>query len=394
MGGLDHLEDEDLIPEEQIVITLSHNNYIKRLPVSTYRSQNRGGRGVQGMNTLEEDFVSQLVTLSTHDNVLFFTNKGRVYKLKGYEVPELSRQSKGIPVINAIELENDEVISTMIAVRDLEDENSFLVFATKKGIVKRSALSNFSHINKNGKIAIGFKEDDELIAVRLTDGKQDILLGTAHASLIRFPENSLRPLGRTASGVRGISLRENDVVVGLDVAYAESEDEVLVVTEKGYGKRTPVSEYRLSNRGGKGIKTAKITERNGNVVCITTVSGQEDLMIVTDGGIIIRLQVEDISQNGRATQGVRLMKLGDNQAVSTVAKVIDKTEDEAATEAAQQTEHASAQTTESANEQVIDDTTPGNALHTESDEDDERIEVRQDFMDRVNEDIENDSDQN
>ncbi|MFX3069955.1 DNA gyrase C-terminal beta-propeller domain-containing protein, partial [Klebsiella pneumoniae] len=175
--------------------------------------------------------------------------------------------SKGIPVINAIELENDEVISTMIAVRDLEDENSFLVFATKKGIVKRSALSNFSHINKNGKIAIGFKEDDELMAVRLTDGKQDILLGTAHASLIRFPENSLRPLGRTASGVRGISLRENDVVVGLDVAYAESEDEVLVVTEKGYGKRTPVSEYRLSNRGGKGIKTAKITERNGNVVC-------------------------------------------------------------------------------------------------------------------------------
>ena len=178
--------------------------------------------------------------------------------------------------------------------------------------------------------------------------------------------------------MRGISLRENDVVVGLDVAYAESEDEVLVVTEKGYGKRTPVSEYRLSNRGGKGIKTAKLTERNGNVVCITTVSGQEDLMIVTDG----------------ATQGVRLMKLGDNQAVSTVAKVIDKTEDEAATEAAQQTEHASAQTTESANEQVIEDTTPGNALHTESNEDDERIEVRQDFMDRVNEDIENDSDQN
>ena len=230
LGGLDHLEDEDLIPEEQIVITLSHNNYIKRLPVSTYRSQNRGGRGVQGMNTLEEDFVSQLVTLSTHDNVLFFTNKGRVYKLKGYEVPELSRQSKGIPVINAIELENDEVISTMIAVRDLEDENSFLVFATKK-VLLNVALSNFSHINKNGKIAIGFKEDDELIAVRLTDGKQDILLGTAHASLIRFPENSLRPLGRSFRCER-ISLRENDVVVGLDVAYAESEDEVLVVTEK------------------------------------------------------------------------------------------------------------------------------------------------------------------
>ena len=187
LGGLDDLEDEDLIPEEQIVITLSHNNYIKRLPVSTYRAQNRGGR-VQGMNTLEEDFVSQLVTLSTHDNVLFFTNKGRVYKLKGYEVPELSRQSKGIPIVNAIELENDESISTMIAVKDLESEDDYLVFATRKGIVKRSSLSNFSRINKNGKIAINFKEDDELIAVRLTDGEEDILIGTAHASLIRFSE--------------------------------------------------------------------------------------------------------------------------------------------------------------------------------------------------------------
>lgn len=200
--------------------------------------------------------------------------------------------------------------------------------------MKRSALSNFSHINKNGKIAIGFKEDDELIAVRLTDGNQDILIGTSHASLIRFAETSLRPLGRTAAGVRGISLREDDVVVGLDVAHADSEDEVLVVTENGYGKRTPVSEYRLSNRGGKGIKTAKITERNGNIVCITTVNGEEDLMIVTNSGVIIRLEVEDISQNGRATQGVRLMKLGDDQFVSTVAKVIDKTEDEDATEVA------------------------------------------------------------
>lgn len=397
LGGLDDIEDEDLIPEEQIVITLSHNNYIKRLPVSTYRAQNRGGRGVQGMNTLEEDFVSQLVTLSTHDNVLFFTNKGRVYKLKGYEVPELSRQSKGIPVINAIELDSDEVISTMIAVRNLEDEDSYLVFATKRGIVKRSALSNFSHINKNGKIAIGFKEDDELIAVRLTDGHQDILLGTSHASLIRFPETKLRPLGRTAAGVRGISLRDEDTVVGLDVAHAESEDEVLVVTENGYGKRTPVSEYRLSNRGGKGIKTAKITERNGNIVCITTVTGEEDLMIVTNGGVIIRLDVEDISQNGRAAQGVRLMRLGEEQFVSTVAKVIDKTEDEEATEAAQVEDNASLESTESPSEQVVEDETPGNALHTEIEEadttsDDERIEVREDFMDRVNEDIENASD--
>ena len=395
LGGLDDIEDEDLIPEEQIVITLSHNNYIKRLPVSTYRSQNRGGRGVQGMNTLEEDFVSQLVTLSTHDNVLFFTNKGRVYKLKGYEVPELSRQSKGIPVVNAIELENDETISTMIAVKDLESEEHYLVFATKRGIVKRSALSNFSRINKNGKIAIGFKEDDELIAVRLTTGNEDILIGTSHASLIRFPESALRPLGRTAAGVKGITLREGDVVVGLDVAHAESEDEVLVVTENGYGKRTPVDEYRLSNRGGKGIKTATITERNGNIVCITTVTGEEDLMVVTNAGVIIRLDVEDISQNGRAAQGVRLMRLGEGQFVSTVAKVKEEEDNQADSD--------DTDASETATEEVIDDQTPGNAIHTEEAEDvtneetddnanDDRIDVRQDFMDRVNEDIESASD--
>lgn len=385
LGGLEDLEDEDLIPEEQIVITLSHNNYIKRLPVSTYRSQNRGGRGIQGMNTLDEDFVSQLVTMSTHDHVLFFTNKGRVYKLKGYEVPELSRQSKGIPIINAIELENDETISTMIAVKDLESEEDYLVFATKQGIVKRSSLSNFSRINKNGKIAINFKEDDELIAVRLTTGNEDILIGTAHASLIRFSESTLRPLGRTAAGVKGISLREGDTVVGLDVADSESEDEVLVVTENGYGKRTPVSEYRLSNRGGKGIKTATITERNGNIVCITTVTGEEDLMVVTNAGVIIRLDVHDISQNGRAAQGVRLMKLGDGQFVSTVAKVNEEDDNE---------ENADV-------EEVVDDQTPGNAIHTEGDaemesvespENDDRIDIRQDFMDRVNEDIESASD--
>lgn len=391
LGGFEDLEDEDLIPEEQIVITLSHNNYIKRLPVSTYRAQNRGGRGVQGMNTLEEDFVSQLVTLSTHDHVLFFTNKGRVYKLKGYEVPELSRQSKGIPVVNAIELENDEVISTMIAVKDLESEDNFLVFATKRGVVKRSALSNFSRINRNGKIAISFREDDELIAVRLTSGQEDILIGTSHASLIRFPESTLRPLGRTATGVKGITLREGDEVVGLDVAHENSVDEVLVVTENGYGKRTPVNDYRLSNRGGKGIKTATITERNGNVVCITTVTGEEDLMIVTNAGVIIRLDVADISQNGRAAQGVRLIRLGDDRFVSTVAKVKEDAEDET-NEDEQSTSTVSEDGTEQQREAVVNDETPGNAIHTEvieseETDDDGRIEVRQDFMDRVEEDI-------
>ncbi|AYX91092.1 MULTISPECIES: DNA gyrase subunit A [Staphylococcus] len=394
LGGLDNIEDEDLIPEEQIVITLSHNNYIKRLPVSTYRAQHRGGRGVQGMQTLEEDFVSQLVTLSTHDHVLFFTNKGRVYKLKGYEVPELSRQSKGIPVVNAIELDNDETISTMIAVKDLESEEDYLVFATLKGIVKRSALRNFSHINKNGKIAIGFKEDDELIAVRLTDGEDDVLIGTAHGSLIRFNESALRPLGRTAAGVKGITLREGDSVVGLDVTKAETDDEILVVTENGYGKRTPVSEYRLSNRGGKGIKTATITERNGQVVCITSVEGKEDLMIVTNAGVIIRIGVEDISQNGRAAQGVRLIKLNDDQFVSTVAKV-DEEEKEAEEIELQETENEQIEDTSSDSQQsesvVTDDLSEG-VVHTEVEEDtdeDGRQEVRKDFMDRINEDIDN-----
>ncbi|MEC5301637.1 MULTISPECIES: DNA gyrase subunit A [Staphylococcus] len=403
LGGLDDIEDEDLIPEEQIVITLSHNNYIKRLPVSTYRAQHRGGRGVQGMNTLEEDFVSQLVTLSTHDNVLFFTNKGRVYKLKGYEVPELSRQSKGIPVVNAIELDNDESISTMIAVKDLESEDDYLVFATRKGRVKRSALSNFSHINKNGKIAISFKNDDELIAVRLTDGEQDILIGTSHASLIRFNETTLRPLGRTAAGVKGITLREDDKVVGLDVTNADSDEEILVVTENGYGKRTPVGDYRLSNRGGKGIKTATITERNGNIVCITSVTGEEDLMVVTNSGVIIRIDVEDISQNGRAAQGVRLIKLGENQIVSTVAKVNDEDDinkDGESTEAiASDVDNNNASQTDLQDSQnsevIVEGDAPGNAIHTEVDEEDntsgndERQEVRQDFMDRVNEDIDN-----
>ena len=403
LGGLDDIEDEDLIPEEQIVITLSHNNYIKRLPVSTYRAQHRGGRGVQGMNTLEEDFVSQLVTLSTHDNVLFFTNKGRVYKLKGYEVPELSRQSKGIPVVNAIELDNDESISTMIAVKDLESEDDYLVFATLKGRVKRSALSNFSHINKNGKIAISFKNDDELIAVRLTDGEQDILIGTSHASLIRFNETTLRPLGRTAAGVKGITLREDDKVVGLDVTNAESDEEILVVTENGYGKRTPVGDYRLSNRGGKGIKTATITERNGNIVCITSVTGEEDLMVVTNSGVIIRIDVEDISQNGRAAQGVRLIKLGENQIVSTVAKVNDEDEikevDESTEAKGSDVDNDNASQTDlqgsQNSENIVEDDAPGNAIHTEVEDEenasnnDERQEVRQDFMDRVNEDIDN-----
>ncbi|EGQ1279632.1 DNA gyrase subunit A [Staphylococcus pseudintermedius] len=386
LGGIDQLEDEDLIPEEQIVITLSHNNYIKRLPASTYRAQNRGGRGVQGMNTLDDDFVSQLVTTSTHDHVLFFTNKGRVYKLKGYEVPELSRQSKGIPIVNVIELDQDEVISTMIAVKDLDSEEDFLVFVTKKGLIKRSALSNFNRINRNGKIAIKFRDDDELIAVRLTDGEKHILIGTAQASLIRFKETDVRAMSRIAAGVKGIRLRDGDEVIGLDVADDDNQDEILVVTEKGYGKRTSIEDYRLSNRGGMGVKTAKLTERNGQLVCITTVEGDEDLMVVTNQGVIIRMEVSNISVNGRMAQGVRLIRLDEEQYVSTVAKVKKEPEDIEADE------HTTASEASDDVEVVVDDVTPGDTIHTEAPEPEvspERETLREDFMDRVNEDIEN-----
>ncbi|EJO7146327.1 DNA gyrase subunit A [Staphylococcus pseudintermedius] len=386
LGGIDQLEDEDLIPEEQIVITLSHNNYIKRLPASTYRAQNRGGRGVQGMNTLDNDFVSQLVTTSTHDHVLFFTNKGRVYKLKGYEVPELSRQSKGIPIVNVIELDQDEVISTMIAVKDLDSEEDFLVFVTKKGLIKRSALSNFNRINRNGKIAIKFRDDDELIAVRLTDGEKHILIGTAQASLIRFKETDVRAMSRIAAGVKGIRLRDGDEVIGLDVADDDNQDEILVVTEKGYGKRTSIEDYRLSKRGGMGVKTAKLTERNGRLVCITTVEGDEDLMVVTNQGVIIRMEVSNISVNGRMAQGVRLIRLDEEQYVSTVAKVKKEPEDIEADE------HTTASEASDDVEVVVDDVTPGDTIHTEAPEPEvssERETLREDFMDRVNEDIEN-----
>ncbi|WP_214561745.1 DNA gyrase subunit A [Staphylococcus pseudintermedius] len=386
LGGIDQLEDEDLIPEEQIVITLSHNNYIKRLPASTYRAQNRGGRGVQGMNTLDDDFVSQLVTTSTHDQVLFFTNKGRVYKLKGYEVPELSRQSKGIPIVNVIELDQDEVISTMIAVKDLDSEEDFLIFVTKKGLIKRSALSNFNRINRNGKIAIKFRDDDELIAVRLTDGEKHILIGTAQASLIRFKETDVRAMSRIAAGVKGIRLRDGDEVIGLDVADDDNQDEILVVTEKGYGKRTSIEDYRLSNRGGMGVKTAKLTERNGRLVCITTVEGDEDLMVVTNQGVIIRMEVSNISVNGRMAQGVRLIRLDEEQYVSTVAKVKKEPEDIEADE------HTTASEASDDVEVVVDDVTPGDTIHTEAPEPEvspERETLREDFMDRVNEDIEN-----
>ncbi|WP_411843080.1 DNA gyrase subunit A [Salinicoccus sp. HZC-1] len=329
LGSLSDIEDEDLIPEEQIVVTLSHNNYIKRLPSSTYRAQHRGGRGVQGMNTIEDDFVRQIVTMSTHDYIMFFTNKGRVYRLKGYELPELSRQSKGIPIVNMLEIDKDEKISTIISVKDKSSEDiedMFLVFATKNGLVKRSRLDNFERINKNGKIAISFRDEDELLAVRLTDGSKEVILGTKDGALIRFPETQIRTMGRTAAGVKGIRLREGDEVIGLDVLIEDQT--ILVVTDNGYGKLTHEAEYRITNRGGVGVKTANLTDRVGELIYIASVNGDEDLMIVTNHGVIIRLVMEEVSTLGRNTQGVRLIKLSGDQKVATVAKVKEEIEEE------------------------------------------------------------------
>ncbi|WVX81507.1 DNA gyrase subunit A [Niallia oryzisoli] len=319
-GGIEEIEDEDLIPRENIVITLTHNDYIKRLPVSTYRSQKRGGRGIQGMGTNDDDFVEHLITTSTHDTILFFTNKGKVYRAKGYEIPEFSRTAKGIPIINLLGIEKDEWVNAIIPVAEFEDD-WYLFFTTKHGISKRSPITSFAHIRNSGLIALGLREGDELISVRLTDGNKEIIIGTKNGLLIRFPETDVRSMGRTASGVKGISLNEDDEVVGMEVL--EEDSEVLIVTQNGYGKRTPAVEYRLQNRGGKGIKTCNITEKNGSLVSMKVVNGEEDIMIITTGGVLIRMGVSDISSMGRNTQGVRLIRLDENdeEYVATVALV-------------------------------------------------------------------------
>ncbi|WP_445489264.1 DNA gyrase subunit A [Niallia sp. 03133] len=319
-GGIENIEDEDLIPEENIIITLTHNGYIKRLPVSTYRAQKRGGRGIQGMGTNDDDFVEQLSTTSTHDTILFFTNKGKVYRLKGYEIPEFSRTAKGIPIINLLGVEKDEWVNAIIPVSEFVDD-WFLFFTTKEGISKRSPLSSFANIRNNGLIAVNLREGDELISVRLTDGSKDIIIGTKNGLLIRFPETDVRSMGRTATGVKGISLSESDEVVGMEVL--EENTEILIVTKYGFGKRTSADEYRIQGRGGKGIKTCNITDKNGPLVSMKAVTSEEDLMIITTGGVLIRMAVSDISSMGRSTQGVKLIKLNENvdEFVATVAKV-------------------------------------------------------------------------
>ncbi|EAE8619295.1 DNA gyrase subunit A [Listeria monocytogenes] len=323
-GDLVSLEDEDLIPEEEVAITLTKRGYIKRLPLSTYRSQRRGGRGIQGMSTHEDDFVEHLVATSTHDTLLFFTNTGKVYRSKGYEVPEYGRTAKGIPIINLLGIESQEQVNAVINLSEFTDD-SYLFFTTKHGVVKRTTLSQFAKIRQSGLRAVELRENDELISVQMTDGSKNMIIATKHGQSIYFPEENIRVMGRTAAGVRGIRLREDDEVIGMEVL--EDDEKVLVVTEKGYGKQTPASQYPLRNRGGMGVKTVTITEKNGNLVAMKTVTGEEDLMLMTVSGVLIRFEIETVSQTGRSAMGVKLIRLDEDEKVATVAKV-PKEEDE------------------------------------------------------------------
>ena len=323
MTAIDFIEDESLIPVENIVITLTNKGYIKRMLSSTYKTQNRGGVGIKGMTTNEEDFVEKLTSMTTHDYLMFFSNKGKVYRVKGYEIPEFSRQSKGLPIINLLPLEKEENIKAMLKINAEETEGN-IIFCTKNGIVKRTALSEFENIRKNGKLAITLKENDELLSVKKTNGNNEIIIAASNGRMIRFDEKEIRIMGRTASGVKGIDIGDG-ICVGLETATEDQE--ILVVTEKGYGKRTNVREYRMTHRGSKGVKGLNVTEKNGNIVAIRLVNGDEDLMIITDSGMIIRLSVEQVSTTGRVAQGVRLINLKEQQKVSNVA-LVEKEQDE------------------------------------------------------------------
>lgn len=318
MTAIEYIEDESLIPVERTLIALTHKGYIKRMLLDTYRTQNRGGVGIKGMSTNEEDYVEKMINMSTHDYILFFSNKGKVYRMKGYEIPEFSRQSKGLPIINLLPLENDEKITSIIQVESEENSNKYLMFFTKDGLTKRTRIEEFENIRNNGKKAIVLKDNDELISVRKTTGENEILIGASNGRMVRFNENEIRVMGRSSSGVKGISF-ENSYVVGAEVV--NKDEDVLIVTEKGYGKKTNVDQYRLTHRGSKGVKALNVTEKNGNLVSLKTVKGDEDLLIITNSGIIIRIDTQQISTLNRNTQGIRLINLKDNQKVSTVALV-------------------------------------------------------------------------
>lgn len=320
VGEVVSLEDEDLIEEEDVVITLSNKGYIKRLAQDEFRSQKRGGRGVQGTGVNDDDFVRDIVSTSTHDHLYFMTNKGRVYRLKGYEIPEYGRTAKGLPIVNLLKLDEGETIQTVInAKSDGASENNHLVFVTRQGLVKRTKEAEFKNIRQNGLIALKLREGDELINVFLTTGNEEIIIGTKFGYSVRFKENTIRSMSRMAAGVKGVTLRDGDQVVG--AAAITDDQEVLIISEKGYGKRTSATEYPTKGRGGKGIKTANITDKNGHLAGIATVSGNEDIMVMTDTGVIIRTAVDNISQTGRATQGVKVMRLDNSARIVTFALV-------------------------------------------------------------------------
>ena len=323
MTAVDYIEDESLIPVENIVVTLTNKGYIKRISIDAYKIQHRGGVGIKGMSTNEEDFVENIINSTTHDYILFFTSKGRVFRIKGYEIPEFGRQSKGLPIINLLSLDKDEKITSLLKIENDNDEYKYLVFATKFGLVKRTDISEFNNIRNNGKKAITLKDDDELISVKKTTGQNEILMASSNGRMVRFNENSIRIMGRSASGVRGINLG-NEILINMDVVVENQE--VLVITKNGFGKKTPIEEYRITNRGGKGVKTVNITEKTGCIVSFEIItSNDEDVMLVTNEGIIIRIDANQISTMSRVTQGVKLINLKDNQFVSTVT-VVEKSD--------------------------------------------------------------------
>ena len=321
MTAIDYIEDESLIPVEDIIVTLTNKGYIKRVNSDTYKIQNRGGVGIKGMTTNEEDFAEHMLNMTTHDYVMFFTNKGRVYRMKGYEVPLYSRQSKGLPIINLLPLAKDEYVKAMATVSS-DEQNEYLVFCTQSGIVKRTPLSEFENIRTSGKIAITLKEDDELIAVKKTNGSNEVMLATSDGRMIRFVESEIRVMGRTAAGVRGVNV-DNSKCIGMEVF--DSDQLVLIVTENGYGKKTDVSEYRMTHRGSKGVKALNITEKNGSIVSFKAIKEDCDLMIITNSGTIIRLPLNQVSQTGRVAQGVKLINLREDQKVGS-AEIVSKEE--------------------------------------------------------------------
>ena len=327
MTAIDYIEDESLIPVENIVVALTNKGYIKRMKTDTYKTQHRGGVGIKGMTTNEEDFAEKLINAKTHDYIMFFTNRGKVYRIKGYEIPEFSRQSKGLPIINLLPLEKEEFVRSIVNIDTTDEDTKYLVFVTKKGLIKRTEVKEFENIRTSGKIAILLKEDDELINVQKSNGNCEIIIGASNGRAVRFKENEVRSMGRNTSGVKGIDV-EGSIVVGCEVIYDPINQQMLVVTENGYGKKTDVSEYRLTHRGSKGVKTLNVTEKNGNLVSIRSVTGEEDLLLITDKGVIIRISLEQISTLKRATQGVRLINLKDNCTVATVATVVKENEEE------------------------------------------------------------------